>query len=49
MFLAKYDNNGNEQWVKQFNYGNMPYNCFNAITDVIVDNLSWGLKYQADP
>jgi len=51
MFLAKYDNNGNEQWVKQFNYGNMPYNCFNAITDVIVDNMGFvyitGLFYQS--
>jgi len=51
MFLAKYDNNGNEKWVRQFNSGSLPQNCTDGVTNVITDNLGFvyitGLFYQS--
>jgi hypothetical protein len=37
MFLAKYDNNGQEKWVSQFDADNFPFNCYDGIGDIMVD------------
>jgi len=51
MFLAKYDNNGTEKWVRQFNSGFLPQNCNDGMTSVIVDDFGFvyitGLFYQS--
>jgi hypothetical protein len=38
MFLAKYDINGHEIWVDQFDYNDFPAGCYDGLGNLIVDD-----------